>query len=310
MNNTSINNILNNNNAINKAPLYDFFTVINCVGVVGNIFIIWFFVKVHFKTFQKMSSYHFLLLQLAVLDLWICVAKIIIGKTLPGSSFESYIDLTIKVFSFQTMFELLLISFLRYQSIVHPFTRKLNKGQCVYFSLTGLVLSSLLWSTWFLMGLYGWDNTLYRTVIDLSTRCSLFLILVIFYYKTSGALNNSVENSQARERNKIALKTLKFLLWLFAVTMTFSKVFNVCLAQVDRSTLSSNGQVAFSYTRAFLLNMPLINSVGNCFVYMKMIPEFRSFILNIFTMKRCRNRRSKDTRQRGQCESRNLECRV
>ena len=191
------------------------------------------------------------------------------------------------------MFQLLLIAFLRYQSIVYPFTRKLDKRKCIYLSLAGLVLSSLLWVTWFMIGTYHWDNDLYRTVIDLSTRCSLLMILVIFYRKTSSALNNSVENSQARERNKIALKSLKFLLWLFAITMTLSKILNACLGQIDRSTLmkmSPNAKTAFSYLRASLLNMPLINSVGNCFIYMKMIPEFRSSIFNILTMKLCYRR--------------------
>ena len=190
------------------------------------------------------------------------------------------------------MFELLLISFLRYQSIVHPFTRKLNKRKCIYLSLAGFVLSSLLWGTKFAMELYGWGIIpLYRTIIDLSIRCSLLVILVVFYHKTSSALNKSVDNSQAKERNKIALKTLKFLLWLFAITMTLSKILNACLGEIDRSALSSNGQTALAYIREFLIITPLINSVGNCFIYMKMIPEFRSSILNIFIKQYCKLRR-------------------
>ena len=70
-----------------KSAKYYTFMVLDCIGIIGNILIAWFFLKVHFKAIHKMSSYHFLLLQLAVLDLLICIAVTIMENIHPGIQF-------------------------------------------------------------------------------------------------------------------------------------------------------------------------------------------------------------------------------
>ena len=107
--------------------------LITLIGLFGNLFIIIYFIKINYGKLQRMSSYHFLLIQLAILDFLVSVffpISLYIGtyQILEMDSLECLISKFI-YFILPLMFcwVLVLLSYERYRSLAHPFRPKVNK---------------------------------------------------------------------------------------------------------------------------------------------------------------------------------------
>ena len=96
-------------------------------------------------------------------------------------------------------------------------------------------------------------------------------------------------NDQSRQRNRKALRTIKGLILLFTVTVIPVRVFSV-LIWVFVPYATEARPLFFRAADIFdVLTMPILtlffylNNVLNIFVYAKMIPDFRRFLLTVFT---------------------------
>ena len=56
-------------------------SILNGAGAIGNILIIVYFMKINLKKMKKMSSYHYLLINLAVADFIVCAGEVLDNTT-------------------------------------------------------------------------------------------------------------------------------------------------------------------------------------------------------------------------------------
>ena len=271
------------------------------IGFVGNLLIICYFVVKNKQNLRKMSTYHFLLSMLAIFDFLVCVILVIIYMEISNYiQFNRFVDNTLHFIKGtlwrQCMFLIFLVSLLRYQSIVHPFKPRWTKFR--YFCISMATFATCMAISIQDMLLHNLEIA-FDLMIDAFDSGVTFLFLVIFivfYYKMSKALKESQE-SRSKEHNKKALKTLRNLLWLFAVTLVLSKIILASLinifTDINEAGLSKTEIDMISYAEIFFTDLIYWNNIGNFFIYLKMMPEFRRFMRNLLC---CRSFRKKAER--------------
>ena len=95
--------------------------IFNGIGAIGNILIIVYFLKINWKKLKKMSSYHYLLIHLAVADFIVCTGGIPSNMTMYnlGEFGCRYLMLLFAgVSGGASCYLLVIISFARYRAIV------------------------------------------------------------------------------------------------------------------------------------------------------------------------------------------------
>ena len=263
--------------------------ILKVIGVIGNLLIICYFAIQNKKNLRKMSTYHFLLLLLAVVDFLVCVMELpsILMELMSFSErFFEFVTLPFhELMNLQSMFGLFFVSLFRYQSIVHPFKPKWTKIRYFFTYLISLIISFLFFTPHLLerqkiINLHEHSLLVSNTVISL-----LFLeTLIIMYYKMSKVLEESQE-SRSKERTKKALKTLRNLVLLYAVSLVFTRIILVCIQILIPADfymqISESGFFAITLIENIAFEMTILNNVGNFFIYLKMMPEFRHFMRNL-----------------------------
>ena len=181
-----------------------------------------------------------------------------------------------------SVYILVVISFLRYHGITNPLKPSWRKR--TYFLLCVLCFC-------FSIGLWLLDIffDLPMDIIDpLLIGVVPLFVLCFFFYKMSRSLNNNnksttgsaatIANDQTRERNMIALRTVKYLIVIYFVTVVLFKIaVSILISNIkDFNILSSLYE---RYGEIFYL----FNNVNNVFVYAKFIKGFRHFLWNFFT---------------------------
>ena len=285
-------------------------------GSFWNLLIIIYFVKINIKNLKKMSSYHFLIINLAVADLCTCFGTPItlhfylkpswelgaFGCTFM-SSFIFYICPMVSCWL------LVLISFARFWSIMYPLRARINKKKYGLACLSIWIITSLSNVYYFITnkikqsqdGPRCWDASMegsdvVQPLITIFLDSFLpFAIMLFLYHKMEKRLNaeeneNSFAlNDQSRQRNRRALRTIRGLIWLFILTVILGRVYNLLSRVLD--FYKSNNKPPFltmldvfiwvSYSLNVLIYF--MNNILNIFIYAKMIPDFRRFLLTVFT---------------------------
>ena len=263
------------------------------VGLVGNLIIICFFIRINRRKLKKMTSYHFLLIQLAIIDFIICLGVMASSFYLTrniGQWYSPTVISLLKVFILDSNLVLIIISFLRYQRIVHPLkNNKWTKLHFIYLSVAAFLLSLAIF-----LPMFNQDHqSVHFTIYDLSTvgmTILSFILTCLFYYNISMALANA-PHSRAKERNQKALATLKFLISLFTVSNVFGKILYIAFSiALNESNFTVDAIVykTLSMMENFARGLIYLNSVGNVFIYLKTVPGFYRFVLSTFC---CRKRK-------------------
>ena len=96
----------------------------------------------------------------------------------------------------------------------------------------------------------------------------------------------------SHKRNQTALKTIKYLLIVYVITSGFGRLvhgFAVFIEVIAEETLFRYSKIYayFQMIGYFMSFLAVSNNVLNIFVYIKMIPDFRRFLLKIFSFGRC-----------------------
>ena len=122
-----------------------------------------------------------------------------------------------------------------------------------------------------------------------------FAIMLFLYHKIKKRLNaEENENSfalsdQSRRRNRKAVRTIRGLVLLFLLTVIPGRVFNILnlvLINYGSDSKSPFSMVLFVFMTILLPLYTLIffmNNILNIFIYAKMIPGFRRFLLTVFS---------------------------
>ena len=205
-------------------------------GVLGNLLIIVYFLKLNWKNLKIMSSYHFLLINLALSDALACGGTAFLLHHIMKPTWElgkfgcKYVmNIFINICPMASCLLLITTSYARYRRIVTPFKRKLNKMQYSVICLIIWVLSSITYLHYFinrevvevngnLQCMYfgpEFANQLFVFVWDILIAVA---IMVYFYIKIKKRLDRE-ENSNhfslkdaSKQRNRIVLRTLKALI--------------------------------------------------------------------------------------------------
>ena len=265
--------------------------VIVIIGVICNPLIMFYLISASRKSLKKMSTYHFLLSLLAITDWLICLTETpeILFHLEIISYFQilDFLHLFTTPLHFQSMFGLFFVSLLRYQSIVHPFKTKWTKRRYFILTLATFIISILTLIPNIKSNILDIEalasfgqNALY---IDTTISFVFMVILIVLYIKMSTVLKESHQESRSKERNKKALKTLKILLCLFAVTMVLAKMIALCLENVifRSQIMRITDAEAITVVETFLMEAIFSSSIYNFFIYLKMMSDFRRFMRNL-----------------------------
>ena len=256
-------------------------------GVIANSLIILFIAT---KKSRKMSVYYFLLLNLAIIDLIICcwltcstvlllrmyewLEKIESEYSLAEQFFEDVLAMTASWF-------LVLLCFIKYRKILHPFQRQPNKRVCLLVSIL-LFLSALgihifketvlpFGHDWFI-----WLESSIDTIIPLA-------FLVFFHNKIWMYLKSSaMENTQVRARYSKAIKTMTYLTVQFFVTVVLTRVATTSIEHVYDDSEYEN--LTFTRVTYILFLFNFTNNMLNAVVYARIMKDFRKFLGNIFSL--------------------------
>ena len=291
-------------------------------GVLGNLLIIIFFLQMYAKKLSKMSSYHFMIVNIAVADLFVCsyFAKIRdISSESSSRRFECvfFSPFRNSVCPAASVWLLTLLSYARYRLVVKPFQPKMTKKKCTLFVIACWIVSfctSLILfvnvrysddskSCYSALTLKQWkiNNT---TIFVFESLITLFLMLYFYCKIKKKLLENDLRlprQSSSQKRNRTALKTIKYLLIIYATTTCFGRLlygFAIFIKLIiDEESLFGKRKMnvyLWLFEDAIAL-LGLSNNVVNIFVYIKMIPDFRRFLLTIFSFGRCGREQKKLT---------------
>lgn len=289
------------------------------MGVTGNLLIIAHFIKINVarnKKLSKMNSNHFLIIQLAVVDLIICIAIPILFRefyepTWRWGWFGCIIALPILIqpLPYISLWILVLISYERYRSITKPFVSKATKCQCSIaimmimlsccFSFVPYMLNTRLivddqGSTQCLDALRGLSSTYFVPYLIFLRVLDCFLpssLMYFFYRRIRNWMNEEVNRfpltEESKRRNKLALKTLRNLIIVYIACVFPGRLVIAGLNLEDRYRAGGTERVYYFYFVQELFSLiALFNYVVNVFVYAVMIKDFRKFILTLITFGR------------------------
>ena len=296
--------------------LSNLYPVIFGIGSLWNFLIIIYFLKTNSKNLKKMSSYHFLIINLAIVDLCISVgmsiaSPIFVKPPWDLGTFECImlIPFIESVCPMLSCWLLVLISFARFRSIVYPLRERISKkkcGLCVFVVLLAISVSNLKFFMTIKSKQIGsismcvFDSSYENFIVQISITYivdSFFpLAIMLFLYNEMYKRMNRRANGnsfaltdQSRQRNRRALRTIRGLIWLFILTVILGRVYNLLSRVLD--FYKSNNKPPFltmldvfiwvSYSLNVLIYF--MNNILNIFIYAKMIPDFRRFLLTVFT---------------------------
>ena len=291
------------------------FWIIVPLGASGNLLIIAYFLKINFANkLTKMSLYHFLIIQLAIVDL---ATSVITPVTInefyePAWSLGSFMctfgySFLISILPYVSCWILVLISYERYRSITQPFAIRGTK--CKYSIVIFLIVAICCLAFILLMrtkvakvahnnnprcveamGIFSATNyiiyALFRRIFD----CFLPASLMYFFFRRIQNWMNKDTNQlplteESKKRNSLALKTLRNLIIVY-ICCVFPGRLVVTGLHVEDNFRTDGRRFYFSLIHELFSLVSLLNNVVNVFVYAVMIKDFRRFILTLITFGR------------------------
>ena len=288
------------------------------LGAVGNLLIIAYFLKINFaKKLSKMSIYHFLIILLAVVDLFTSVTTSIIihqfyKTTWHMGTFMCQVGypFLMSVLTFISCWILVLLSYERYRSISKPFERRATK--CKY-SIVILAIIAFCWLSFIPFtlktrvivdeeqnircadGMQYFEATEYVFYACFLRTLDCFLpasLMFLFYSRIRNWMSQDTNEfpltEESKKRNRLALRTLRNLIVVY-VACVFPGRLVVTVLHIEDNYRKEGGNVRlyyFNFVHELFSLITLLNNVVNVFVYAAMIKDFRRFILSLITFGR------------------------
>eukprot|EP00111_Clytia_hemisphaerica_P021432 TCONS_00063075-protein len=283
-------------------------------GVLGNLIIIIYFLNLNWNKIKKMSSYHFLLINLALSDTLACGGTAFLLHYFMKPAWELgrfgcifVMNVFINICPMASCLLLIATSYARYRRIVTPFKRRLNKKQYSIVCLFIWILSSLTYLHYFMnrkvveidgnlqCRYFGEEfaNQSYGFVWDIFIAVT---VMVYFYIKIKQRLDHAdissqfASNDASRQRNRLVLRTLKALIVVYVIFAYPGRIFaligNALFYYGSKENPPNQDLMNAGISLVHIIAMFLYfsNNIVNVFVYFKLMPEFRSFVLTIMTL--------------------------
>ena len=285
------------------------------IGSFWNFLIIIYFVKIHFKRLTKRTSYHFLIINLAVTDLLTTAGSSIyyhyafkpswkLGKfgCIIFANFMGHVCPAV------SSWILVLITYSRYRRIVYPFGARISKRKIA-------VVCFCIWALAFPLNIYPFINTqlvalndgrlvckddgvsltrLINNAVSYSLQSFVPSAIMSFLYvkmrKKMQQGNTLNENPQVQQRNRAVLKTILGLVVLYASTILPVRVISLILRSlvyygIDDQYLNLMLTIYMLGLYPIMTLNYFMNNILNIFIYAKMMPDFRKFVIRVHTFR-------------------------
>ena len=277
------------------------------IGILGNSLIIVYFIKTQKNGLKKMSSYHFLIIQLAIADLLVSSCSPLVFlvqeyKVLISDFFCKMNSLFLFAFPSISCWILVLLSYERDQAIIYPFKPKTKKWKLqiacfiiwVVFCLAYLKLS--LHTELQNGGCIGTLNVeaLIYTIFTFVSDCLVPLTFMAFFYvrmsrnmKSIECFDKNIGNNQIIKRKKRALKTVLCLTIAYTLFVVPGRimvlVMDFLLYFEEKLILSSFSLTFLTIWKLVVLQWIMINNLANVFIYFILMKDFRRFLTLVIT---------------------------
>ena len=296
------------------------------LGIFGNITIIIYFLKFSSNSgrnmcskMKKMSTYHFTIVLLAIIDLVVIIFRIPIFFKENLASIACLFVSTGSVIA--SCWILVVLSYERYRGIVHSFNnrKRLKKRLILLICIIVWIVSILVLILPTISIMFSSagnktiadinDSTLIRGIFTFIVQCILpSMALTFFYWRinnytkaitrqlklqpmssdtaapTTHSSDNSTQHHRNKENNK-ANKILRNLVILYSCLVWPPQFFIVIGRSIIKGNISlmeNNLTLVYVLMRLFEL-WSIINNVVNVFIYIIMIRKFRSFLWKIIS---------------------------
>ena len=299
--------------------------VFSVFGAIGNILIMIYFVRLNYGKLKDMSSYHFLIVELALVDFVVSIGtpfyiynfygeKWVLG----GFACTVGYPFMMSICPLISCWLLVFLSYDRYRSITQPFKVKINKRQYYLASLVLFMVAFLPYIPFIQKtfvykdesnlhqcfdGMHAFKgvNYVFYSFLFCSTDCFMPAALLYFFYrKILVVLQNerpTPSNMELAKRNHVALRTLRNLIIVFVLTV-FPGRLVLTGFHIYENFKTVDVSAIHVYHELFSL-LSLANNIVNIFVYAVMINDFRVYLWKIFTFslvrKRCNWSRNKSS---------------
>jgi len=296
---------------------YSAYVSLLIIGTIGNGLIIVYFTKTNARNLQKMSPYHFLLTCLAFADIIVSIGAPIfhINRSNWWSNkficqyFNIFFDVTLPTYS---VWILGLISYERYQKMVHPFKAPIRKKSLSVILLLLMLACTGLYIL-FMESLYMRHlcSSQYTITLDVLSNITPFLIgsfcidclfpsvlILWFYYQISkkvrsfNKVSKRLDLNQEHQfdnyaRKKAALKTLRTLIVMYLVFIYPGRSCFVIIIFLSYNAplLYNRNYISFNIILNSMEIFVYLNNMGNVFIYAWLIVAFRRFLKRIFTLR-------------------------
>ena len=291
------------------------FWMIMPLGAAGNLLIIVYFLKINFANkLTKMSLYHFLIIQLAIVDLMTSVTtSVTIGEFYkPAWRMGSFMckigyPFLISILPYVSYWILVLISYERYRSITQPFAIRGTKCKYSIIIFLIIVICCLAFIPFMLNTKIEVDAHKNRKCVDgmrnfsptdyvfyalflRTLDCFLPAFLMYFFLRRIQNWMNKDTNQlplteESKKRNSLALKTLRNLIIVY-ICCVFPGKLVVTGLHVEDNFRTDGRRFYFNFVHELFSLVSLLNNVVNVFVYAVMIKDFRRFLLTLITFGR------------------------
>ena len=206
---------------------------------------------------------------------------------------------------------MVILSYERYRTIVHPFKKRLTKTKyfaavCIVSCLViSLYLDSILRNEVTpAVGTPGKkcieiashytsiENTLH-VISERLLDCVFPVLFMVYFYnklkttlfadsqdKAASPSKRKLFNAKSQKRKEDALKTLKYLLIIYVVCVFPGRLFGTIayLISIYNNTIFNNYLKVLDPVYYFLLFACSLNNMVNVFVFLWMMPDFRRFV--------------------------------
>ena len=305
------NDLKNLGNIIGK----NIFWMIMPLGAAGNLLIIVYFLKINFANkLTKMSLYHFLIIQLAIVDLITSVTTSVTINKIHGSAWSlgSFMcsigyPFLISILPYVSYWILVLISYERYRSITQPFAIRGTKCKYSIIIFLIIVICCLAFIPFMLktrvkidahenrkcedgMRNFSPTNYVFYALFLRTLDCFLPASLMYFFLRRIQNWMNKYVNhlpltEESKKRNSLALKTLRNLIIVY-ICCVFPGRLVVTGLHVEDNFRTDGRRFYFKFVHEISSWVSLLNNVVNVFVYGVMIKDFRRFLLTLITFGR------------------------
>jgi len=278
---------------VSMPEIWTYMYYLYVIGVIGNALVIIYFLKNNGKPLRHLSSYHLLIVQLAIVDFIICLMLSVgnwdatIFQPVPVYLVWTVVD---TLTSLSCLF-IILLAFERYKRIVHPFETRIHKKTFLVISLAATIL---LFVVYYLFLGYLEQITIIpeRVLMHVVMECIVPVLLMSYFYieirrgiySLKIVTNAGACNKRQLKKKKKALDTLKFLNLMYVLCIIPARILNLSIRFTDMfHEIPSKYFFALNHAYNFTNFSFCVNNMINVFGYAKIMTDFRRYLTRIFT---------------------------